>query len=144
MRELVGDLWDFYDVGDWVGITTNGDVSREGLAIMGKGVAKEAAEWISPLRFLLGQALRQGGNHVHVFCKHRIVTIPVKCHWHAPASKELIERSFGELVTVWKDRKDPLYMVRPGCGAGGLKWETVKPLCEKYLDDRFVIVEQEG
>ena len=37
---------------------------------------------------------------------------------------------------------DKVYMARPGCGNGQLKWEDVKPLIAPILDDRFIVVER--
>ncbi len=37
---------------------------------------------------------------------------------------------------------DKVYLVRPGCGNGQLKWEDVKPLIAPILDDRFIVVER--
>jgi hypothetical protein len=34
-----------------------------------------------------------------------------------------------------------VWMVRPGCSNGRLKWENVKPVIE-FLDDRFIVVEK--
>jgi len=43
MREQTGDLWEFWSTGAYIGITTNGRVSRSGEAVMGAGLAKVAA-----------------------------------------------------------------------------------------------------
>lgn len=34
---------------------------------------------------------------------------------------------------------NPIYLPRPGCGAGGLDWEDVRPLCEQYGDWLVVV-----
>jgi hypothetical protein len=44
VKEIVGNIWDYYDKGHWIVITTNGIVNKNGEAIMGRGVALEAAK----------------------------------------------------------------------------------------------------
>ena len=63
MREITGNIWDFYAQGKWIVITTNGNTKSNGEAIMGRGVALEAAQRLPELPQMLGQRLRAGGNH---------------------------------------------------------------------------------
>lgn len=38
MREINGsNIWDFYNKGFWIAITTNGTVKKNGEAVMGRG-----------------------------------------------------------------------------------------------------------
>ena len=39
MKEVKGDIWNFYNKGYWIVIPTNGTVKRNGEAVMGRGVA---------------------------------------------------------------------------------------------------------
>lgn len=60
--------------------------------------------------------------------------------WHMRADLGLIEESARKLVAYtdyyeWKKVVVPA----PGCGNGDLKWSEVKPILEKYFDDRFSI-----
>ena len=148
MQELYGDIWEQHKLGRWVVITTNGDVRQDGACVMGRGVAKQAADKFPSLPFRLGQALEIGGNNSYIFDSLKIITLPVKHHWAEAADLELIEKSLQQLV-AWADvpprKHGRFYLVRPGCANGRRDWETeVKPLCMKYLDDRFVIVERNG
>lgn len=148
MQEIYGDIWEQHKLGRWAVITTNGDTRKDGACVMGRGVAKQAADKFPNLPFKLGEALRTGGNKVHIFDYLHIITLPVKYHWKAQADLDLIEKSLQQLV-AWANipprKHGKFYMVRPGCDNGKRDWETeVKPLCEKYLDDRFVIVERNG
>lgn len=63
------------------------------------------------------------------------------------ADLELIERSCKQLKAMFGfasgRSREEVYLVRPGCGNGGLDWGDVKPILEKYLDDRFIVVERE-
>ena len=62
--------------------------------------------------------------------------------WAAVADLSIIEESARQMK-LWIDSK-PEYktciLPRPGCGAGELTWEQVKPVLEKHLDDRFTVV----
>ena len=145
MQEIFGDIWEQNKLKRWVIITTNGTVRNDGACVMGRGVAKQAATRFPKLPFQLGDKIASAGNNVYVFDDLKIITLPVKHHWKDKADLDLIEKSLKQLVE-WADepprKHGKFYMVRPGCSNGKRDWKTeVKPLCEKYLDDRFVIVE---
>jgi len=148
MQEIFGNIWEQHEVGRWVVITTNGDVRKDGACVMGRGVAKQAADKFPDLPYKLGNALNVGGNKVNIFDDLKIITLPVKHHWKDKADLNLIAKSLQQLV-AWADipprKHGKFYMVRPGCDNGRRDWETeVKPICSTYLDDRFVIVEWNG
>lgn len=157
MIEAKGNMWDA-DVDAFV-ITTNGFVKKNGEAVMGRGCAKEAAQKCKAFPELLGRKIKEHGNHVFFFGFNFgvglsdppifVFTMPVKHNWWEAADIELIERSLKELVedvnsfdgTVGCDfiEINSLAMPRPGCGNGQLDWKDVKSICEKYLDDRFIV-----
>lgn len=146
MKEVFGDVWDYYDKGHWIVITTNGIV-EDGRAVMGKGIALEAKQRHPELPAELGRLILCYGNTPNVFRELRLLTFPTKYHWREKSSLSLIEESCMCLINGIK-RLDKLqyvsrfYMPRPGCGNGRLDWEDVKPTLEKYLDDRFIVVER--
>lgn len=127
-------------------ITTNSVIKRNGYAVMGAGIAKEA-----DTRYHLGKELaehlKSSGNTPHVFkttgknnCK--LISFPTKFHWQNPSHPKLIQRSAELLVELCNvNNITTCYLTPPGCGCGGLDWETqVKPILEPILDDHFVIV----
>jgi hypothetical protein len=148
LREVLGDIWNYHEEGHWIVITTNGTVKKNGEAVMGRGIAKQAVKKFLSLPKQLGDEIGEWGNRVFFFKKERIITLPVKKNWWEKADIELIEWRVKDLVDwvdiICKHRESivPIYMVRPGCGNGGLDWKDIKPICEKYLDDRFYIVER--
>jgi hypothetical protein len=61
--------------------------------------------------------------------------------WALVASMQQIEESALSMVTVADvEEYEKIVIPRPGCGAGELKWEEVKPELENLLDDRFYII----
>ncbi len=148
MKELTGDLWEVE--ADARVITTNGLVKKDGRAVMGRGVAKQAAERYPWLPEWLGLSLRVIGNHVRMFLPNEgnatyLIMFPVKHNWWETANLDLIKRSAEELVTLIDGQFSKgvtIVLSRPGCGNGGLRWEDVKPVIEPLLDDRFVVVER--
>lgn len=146
MQEVKGDIWNYYDKGNWIVIPTNGTVKANGEAVMGRGLALRAKLKFPQLPFALGRFINAYGNVVFVsnlqgkgFKAIRLITFPVKNHWKETASLHLIERSCNQLVYV-APQNFPIYLPRVGCGNGRLDWEDVKPILERYLDDRFIVV----
>jgi O-acetyl-ADP-ribose deacetylase (regulator of RNase III) len=165
MRHVRGDLFDY--PADAICVTTNGIVNGHGLAVMGRGVALEAATRFPWLRTALAERL-MGGNHVYVFDPEqyltheqlglldaagegyesppKLATFPVKHHWREMARPKLIARSAEELLVVARALDwETVALPRPGCGNGGLLWSEVEPILDEIFgyDDRFVIVDRE-
>jgi hypothetical protein len=139
MKQVTGDIWNFWESGEWVAITTNGQTrDSDGTAVMGRGVAKQAADRFPGLPKQLAYKLNNFGNHVFIFLKYRIVTFPTKNDWRNPSDIGLIRQSCQELKKVTAGR---IYLPRPGCSNGQLSWEQVRPVLEDELkDDWFIVV----
>lgn len=61
--------------------------------------------------------------------------------WAAVADLAIILQSAHMLVKLTDEHQfRKVCIPRPGCGAGQLEWDTVKPLLAPILDDRFAIV----
>ena len=139
MIEINGNIW------DWLGkaviaVTTNGHVTRDGKAALGRGCARQAQEHFPDIADHLGRLLGEKGNHVHCLGE-AIVSFPVEENpWSAPDLK-LISRSAREL----RERADimgwsRIVVPRPGCGGGGLEWKEVRPVLAEIFDERFLVI----
>lgn len=141
MLETVGDIWEYAATGVIV-ITTNGSLTRDGRAIFGRGVARQAALRYPGLAEKLGRLLAAQGNHVFDL-GDGIVTFPVEeTPWSLPDLR-IVARSAEELRRLadrfgWQQVVVP----RPGCGGGGLAWEDVKPILAPWFDGRFIVISQ--
>jgi len=142
MLEIAGDIWAHADQGMVTVITTNGSLTRDGRAVFGRGVARQAKARFPELAEKLGRLLVAHGNHVFDL-GWGIVSFPVEeTAWSLPDLR-IIARSAAELRLL-VDRSGWLQVVvpRPGCGGGGLAWQEVKPLLEACFDDRFLVISQ--
>lgn len=164
------DIWDMYDDGKTICITTNGSIKQNGAAVMGRGVAGQAKKRVWGLDIVLGKLLAKNGNVVQrIFPREQIFAFPVKpawavCRWDksnivehmqakykpgwsvpgwaSTASIELIEQSAHQLTLLrGLGHFDEIYLPRPGCGAGGLIWDLVEPIFEDF-GDWLVIVDR--
>lgn len=147
MREIKGNLFD--QKVDVICVPTNGSIKADGRNIMGCGVAKQAAELFPELPLILGEKLQTFGNYFHYlkYFEDRAYTIasfPVKHFWQdEEADLKLIEASCKDLVESTMPEVT-VALPRVGTGAGRRLWSEVKPVLEKYLDDRFIIVSLEN
>lgn len=139
MKEIEGNLWDYHGRAVIV-ITTNGLVTGKGDAVFGHGCARQAKDRFPDLAQKLGAALTQRGNHV-TYLGDGIVSFPVEHTPYETPDRRLIERSARELASLADSMGwDSVVVPRPGCGGGGLEWKEVRPILERYLDDRFLII----
>jgi hypothetical protein len=144
MREIYGNIWEIEC--DAICITTNGVVKRDGTAVMGAGIARQAREKFPKLDVLLGAMLKLNGNKVNLMLdkvenRPALIGFPTKNDWRENSSLQLIERSSRELVELvnskgWKY----ILLPRPGCGNGNLDWREVRRVIGPILDERFFII----
>ena len=142
MQQATGNIWEYWNIGYWVVITTNGFVKANGECVMGRGTAKQAANRFPELPLAVGKQIRENGNKPFVFDTRRIITLPVKHNWWEPADLGLISRSTVRLVNIvnlWGLER--VAMPRPGCGNGQLTWAAVERVIGPLLDERFTIVQ---
>jgi hypothetical protein len=155
MIEVYGDAWEL-SKGNVLCITTNGFIKKTGECVMGRGIAKEAADRFTSLPKLLGIAIKEYGNNVHFLGYYTDKTLdafwylysfPTKHNWFENSDLDLIYKSKMQLIKEserFSNHNLKIYLPRPGCSNGGLNWKLeVKPIIED-LDDRFYIVAHES
>lgn len=139
MREISGNIWDYQKTAI-VAVTTNGQVTKNGTAVIGRGVAAQAARLFPWFAKKLGACIVENGNHVHHLGEH-LVSFPVEHSPYEVPDLGLVERSAGELVALADEAGWTAIVVpRPGCGGGGLSWNEVRPLLGRHFDDRFLVI----
>lgn len=152
MKVIKGNIWDYHKKGKWIVIPTNGTVNRNGEAVMGRGLALQAVKKYPKLAVELGRMLKVESNGVSVFPKYKLFTFPVKRDWREKASLKRIKKSCKNIIMMINEIyvgipgnisliEGNIYMPKVGCGNGKLNWEDVEPVLDKYLDERFIVVE---
>jgi len=171
MLEIKGNLWekDSWQDGNgkpiqventaavWICITTNGQIKKDGKAVMGAGIAKDARDRYKGVDEVLAQKLKARGNRVSYLQnlpefgpKGRLLSFPTKNNWKEASSLELIKESAKELSAQfvrakahYSSSRTKLVVVipRPGCNNGKLDWADVKEVIEPIFNtDEFLII----
>ena len=66
---------------------------------------------------------------------HDILLFPTKKDWRDPSELSYIKAGLQKLYLTYKQHNyESIAFPRIGCGCGGLNWNDVKPLMEKYLN----------
>ncbi|HEY0829014.1 MAG TPA: macro domain-containing protein [Bacilli bacterium] len=111
------------------------------LGTMGKGIAKDFKTIYPEMfqkyellcktnQFQMGQLWLYKTNHKW------ILNFPTKEDWRQPSKLEYIEVGLKKFVSTYADAGvTSISFPMLGCGAGGLNWEKVRPLMEKFLND---------
>jgi O-acetyl-ADP-ribose deacetylase (regulator of RNase III) len=63
-----------------------------------------------------------------------VLNFPTKRHWRYPSKMEFIERGLQKFCAEYENRGiREIAFPRLGCGNGGLEWDEVRPVMERYL-----------
>lgn len=133
-----------------IAFTTNGIIRKDGRAVVGKGIAKQA-NTLFHIDEKLAHFLRQYGNRAFNLGQYQntstgavftLFTFPTKYDWKEDSDITLICKSAEQLMQMSdKFKVTHCYIPPVGCGCGNLNWKnTVKPWVSQILDDRFTVV----
>lgn len=113
------------------------------VGVMGKGIALQFKERF-PVNFkIYADACKKGRMQVGKMLvvkentlsgERLIINFPTKTEWFKKSQYSYIEDGLKDLAKVIEEYKVKSIAIPPlGCGNGGLKWEKVKPMMDKYL-----------
>jgi len=113
------------------------------VGVMGKGIALQFKERF-PMSFkIYADACKKGEMQVGKMLivkentingEKLIINFPTKTEWFKKSQYSYIEDGLKDLVKVIEEYQIKSIAIPPlGCGNGGLKWEKVKPMMDKYL-----------
>lgn len=165
MKYAVRDILTAIGKVDAIAITTNGFTTKNGRAVMGRGIAEQIKTRIPGIDYTLGGLIKKNGNITQVICEvegTKIISVPSKPiqvvfdgnnivsyqqdkfaigdtvpGFFAKSDVNIIKRSVAQLEELTKDMSDVVIPLI-GCGAGELSFtRDVLPLLF-HLDDRFI------
>lgn len=116
------------------------------VGVMGKGLAKYFAEkypeMLKPYKeHCKDGSLTTGKLWLWKAQDQWILNFPTKQHWKQPSKLEYIESGLKKFVEKYEERGiREISFPRLGCGNGGLDWEDVRPLMERYLENLPITV----
>ena len=109
------------------------------VGVMGKGIAKAFRErypaMFGPYKRICDEKLLEPGKlWLWQSEDHSVLNFPTKIHWRNPSRIEWIEMGLKKFVDSYEERGiTSISFPRLGCGNGGLDWDEVRPLMERYL-----------
>lgn len=118
------------------------------MGVMGKGLALEFRRTFSGLLgayvgACLRKDLRIGRPWIYkVNDARQVLCFPTKDHWKKPSTYQYIETGLvGVRQLHLQGELHSLALPPLGCGLGGLEWNQVKPLIEKFVGDLPIPIE---
>jgi len=139
-----GDIWTSLENTDWLVITTNSYVKKDGTLVMGAGIAKQAAIKYPIIKKIFGDDITRSCGHLgeyNILYWKKIIALQTKVHYIDKSDIELIKVSINRLqlfVNKYPSRS-MVNMVFPGVGYGQLNQKDVYEYCLKDLPDNYTI-----
>jgi O-acetyl-ADP-ribose deacetylase (regulator of RNase III) len=109
------------------------------VGVMGKGIAKDFKErdpemFAAYKKICDEKRLSPGKLWLWKGASSWILSFPTKQHWRYPSKITWIESGLKKFVASYEALGiNEISFPRLGCGNGGLKWDDVRPVMERYL-----------
>jgi hypothetical protein len=155
MVESDGNIWDAYEDGKWIVISTNIGWKKDGSNPMGAGISAAVSRICKELPLWYGKRCMKykSNTAVCLYRKARLILFPTKplnidkpwMSWKSDSNLSLIRRSsiqlrkISEILSEREKYDGEIVLPMVGCHNGNLSFSDVKPILEEYLDDRFVL-----
>ena len=162
MRQTSTDIWKAAGLLDYVVVPTAICVTKQGIAVLGRGIAKAAAGRHPDLAVEYGSVCAAYGTETPVttmrlsgrYGSRNLVLFPVQplnldaphLSWRQPADIALVRRSLGELRELLPTLKPDMALVfipDVGC-ANGLTVGPVRELIEEFFGQEERVVHVKG
>lgn len=117
------------------------------VGIMGKGLAKEFKQQYPDMFKEYAKACRRGELKkgilfIYDYLDTKILCFPTKDNWKGPSKYEFIEEGLITLRSKYKEWGITSIAIPPlGSGLGGLRWDKVRALIVKHLEDLPINIE---
>ena len=141
----IGNIWSVHNK-EWICITTNSYIKKDGTLAMGRGVAKDALEMYPDLDKILGGFVNKvcgnlGFYGVGVVSRYNLIALQTKYHHANKSSIELISKSINKLGQVFHpdELNTNINIPFPGIGYGQLTPSKVYKSCLKDLPANYII-----
>lgn len=136
-----GNMFDVWGKTSLFLFTSNPIVNKEGLAVMGRGIALQLAERNPQIRKDFGEYLKTWWELLHFPCEilgeydgQDVGYFMVKNHWAEPAKLSIIEDSVTSLMDLLTEHDTRVDLNFPGIGNGKLRREDVLPIIQRLPD----------
>lgn len=111
------------------------------VGVMGKGIALEFKNrypdmFLSYKKACENKTLDIGKLMLWKETNYWVLIFPTKRHWKDPAKLEYIEAGLKDFEKIWESVGiQSIAFPKLGCGNGGLDWDDVRPIMERYLSE---------
>lgn len=144
MQLVQSNIWDYANNLNFICITTNSILNKEGELVMGKGNAKQAKNFAPNLPKDFGDQIKAMGLNgkfygLLVSQDKKFIAFQTKLHWLDNSPIDVVEKSCDKLSRLAKKYPDQTFgLPFPGIQNGRLRPKDVYPFLAKLPDNVYV------
>ena len=138
MKQRKGNMFTDHDAGDYLFVTTNSTIKKDGSLVMGRGAALEAKTRLKHIDKTLGNLISRHENpsEYGIVMGSSLGAFQVKHHFRDAADLDLIRMSTAKLKELAESNPSISYSLNfPGIGFGWREIDEVLPIIETLPDN---------
>lgn len=142
MKIKIGNIFDYVNELDYVGITTNSTLNKKGELVMGAGNAKEAKCLYPDLPKVFGQMIKSMGcelGYYGIIHYDKFIAVQTKRNWRDKSLISDVEETLEHLKIIAEMHPElAIGIPYPAINHGGLTESDIYPLLLKLPDNVIV------